>query len=100
MGDATASITVLDTRSRMTAGIATNTNPLWIKGLGIRVPMHRELRPQRMQAEMERLGPGRGGGACSAQGDPQEGGPGQLSLTASYPLAFPRCRASSCSTAT
>ena len=44
MGDATASITVLDTRSRMTAGIATNTNPLWIKGLGIRVPMHRELR--------------------------------------------------------
>ena len=43
-GDATASITVLDTRSRMAVGTATNTNPLWIKGLGIRVPMHREFR--------------------------------------------------------
>ena len=43
-GDATASITVLDTRSQMAVGAATNTNPLWIKGLGIRVPMHREFR--------------------------------------------------------
>jgi hypothetical protein len=44
-GDATASITVLDTRCRMAVGTATNMNPLWIKGLGIRVPMHREFRP-------------------------------------------------------
>ena len=43
-GDATALITILDTRFRMVTGAATNKNPLWIKGLGIRVPMHRELR--------------------------------------------------------
>ena len=45
-GDATALITILDTRFRMVTGAATNTNPLWIKGLGIRVPMHRELRSE------------------------------------------------------
>jgi len=56
-GDATASITVLDTRSRMSVGTATNTNPLWIKGLGIRVPMHRELRlNQPLQARLHRDG--------------------------------------------
>ena len=42
-GDAPASIAVLDTRPRIAAGGGMNTGPLRIKGLAIRVPMHREL---------------------------------------------------------
>src|SRR5689334_18176240 len=44
-GDATALITVLDTLPRIAAGDGMNTGPLRIKGLAIRVPMHRELGP-------------------------------------------------------